>query len=171
MEDIARQAEVAKGTLYLYFNTKSELLEAVILTAIMPTLQEMGKAAEETTGSACELLSHQMLIAAKRMASPEMASLLRHMISGGVEHSDIVKLYYNKVVQSGLEHVGATLKRGVASGEFRPEIEQIDPLVLVGAHVYTAVWRILFNDIQDIDIDKLVDDHLRVVMRGLLVEP
>ncbi len=171
MEDIAREAEVAKGTLYLYFDTKNALLEAVILTAIMPTLQKMGQVAEESEGSARELLSQQMLIAAKRMASPEMASLLRHMISAGAQHKDIARLYYDNVVQSGLEHVGKTLQRGVASGEFRQEIQDIDPLVLVGAHVYTAVWRILFDDLQEIDIEKLVDDHLELVFRGLLVEP
>ena len=171
MEDIAREAEVAKGTLYLYFDTKNALLEAVILTAIMPTLQKIGQAAEDSTGTARELLSQQMLIAARRMASPEMASLLRHMISAGTQHKEIVKLYYDKVVQSGLEHVGQTLKRGIASGEFRPEIEQIDPLVLVGAQIYTAVWKILFSDLQELDIEKLVEDHLQLVLRGLLVDP
>lgn len=169
MEDIAREAEVAKGTLYLYFDTKSALLEAVILTAIMPTLQKMGQVAAESTGTARELLSQQMHIAAKRMASPEMASLLRHMISAGAQHKGIAKLYYDNVVRSGLEHVGATLRRGVEAGEFRPEIAQIDPLVLVGAHVYTAVWKILFNDMQALEIEKLVDDHLELVLRGLQV--
>lgn len=171
MEDIAREAEVAKGTLYLYFDTKNALLEAVILTAIMPTLQKMGQVAEESTGTARELLSQQMHIAAKRMASPEMASLLRHMISAGAQHKGIAKLYYDKVVQSGLDHVGATLQRGVKTGEFRPEIAQIDPLVLVGAHIYTAVWKILFNDLQELDIKMLVDDHLELVLRGLLAKP
>lgn len=168
MEDIAREAEIAKGTLYLYFETKNALLEAVILTAIMPTLQKMGQVAADSTGSARELLSQQMHIAAKRMASPEMASLLRHMISAGAQHKGLAKLYYDNVVQSGLEHVRATLRCGVESGEFRPEIEHVDPLVLVGAHVYTAVWKILFNDLQELDIEKLVDDHLELVLRGLL---
>lgn len=169
MEDIAREAEVAKGTLYLYFDTKNDLLEAVILTAIMPTLQKMGQVAAESTGTAHALLSQQMLIAAKRMASPEMVSLLRHMISAGTHHKDIGKIYYDNVVQSGLELVGATLQRGVATGEFRPEIKLIDPLVLVGAHVYTAVWKILFNDMQELDIEKLVEDHLELVLHGLLM--
>lgn len=170
MEDIASEAEVAKGTLYLYFKTKSTLLEAVILTAIMPTLQEMGQVAAESTGTAQDLLSHQLLIAAKRMASPEMASLLRHMVSAGAHHKDIAKLYYDKVVLSGLDHVGATLRRGVETGEFRKEVKHIDPLVLVGAHVYTAIWKILFSDMQELDIERLVDDHLELVLRGLLLE-
>ena len=171
MEDIARQAEVAKGTLYLYFDTKNDLLEAVILTALMPTLEKMGQIASESTGSARGLLSKQMHIAARRMASPEMASLLRHMISGDGQHRDIIELYYDKIIQSGLKHVSATIERGVASGEFRPEAKTIDPLVLVGAHIYATVWKILFDDLKEIDIEKLVEDHLQLVLRGLLAEP
>jgi AcrR family transcriptional regulator len=41
MGDIARETQVAKCTLYLHFDTKIDLLEAVILTEVMPTLQKM----------------------------------------------------------------------------------------------------------------------------------
>ncbi|WP_299861328.1 TetR/AcrR family transcriptional regulator [uncultured Hoeflea sp.] len=168
MTDIAREAEVAKGTLYLYFDTKIELLEAVILTEIMPTLQKMGEVAQSKTGSATDLLARQMRIAARRMASNEMASLLRHMVSGSSQHRRIIKLYYDNVVQSGIEHIKATLDYGVETGEFRQNIKDIDPLVLVGAHIYTAVWKILFADLEELDIEKLVDDHLELVLGGLL---
>jgi len=171
MVDIAREADVAKGTLYLYFDTKIDLLEAVILTEIMPTLQKMGEVAQSATGSAKDLLAQQLRIAARRMASQEMASLLRHMISGGSQHQQIIKLYYENVVQSGIEHIKATLDYGVETGEFRQEIKDIDPLVLVGAHIYTAVWKVLFADLQELDTDKLVDDHLELVLKGLLADP
>lgn len=168
---IAREADVVKGTLYLYFDTKIDLLEAVILTEIMPTLQKMGEVAQSATGSAKDLLAQQLRIAARRMASQEMASLLWHMISGGSQHQRIIKLYYENVVQSGIEHIKATLDYGVETGEFRQEIKDIDPLVLVGAHIYTAVWKVLFADLQELDTDKLIDDHLELVLKGLLADP
>mgnify|MGYP001800603513 CR=1 FL=1 len=170
MVDIAGEAEVAKGTLYLYFDTKIDLLEAVILTEIMPTLQKMGEVAQSRTGSAKDLLSQQLRIAGRRMASQEMASLLRHMISGGSQHQQIIKLYYDNVVQSGIEHIKTTLEYGVQTGEFRQQIKDIDPLVLVGAHIYTAVWKVLFADLEELNIDKLVDDHLELVLKGLLAD-
>ena len=37
MSDIAREAEVAKGTLYLYFESKVALLEGVITKEIIPS--------------------------------------------------------------------------------------------------------------------------------------
>ncbi|MEM1038953.1 MAG: TetR/AcrR family transcriptional regulator [Pseudomonadota bacterium] len=171
MADVAEEAEVAKGTLYLYFETKSALLEGVVETAIMPTLQKIGEMAQTHSGSARDLLVQQMQVAAARMASPEMKMLLRLMISGGSRHSGIVDFYYNNVVQSGLNHFKSTLDQGVASGEFRPEMGGIDPLVLVGAPIYTAVWNILFEEKQSIDADQLVNDHLELVLKGILKEP
>ena len=168
MADIAKEAGVAKGTLYLYFDTKIELLEGVVLTVIMPTLQKIGEVAETKAGSASELLKQQLRIAALRMASPEMKTLLRHMISGGPQHQGIIKLYYDNVVQRGLEHFKSTLDFGVETGEFRKEIKDIDPLILVGAHIYTAVWNILFGDLEDLDVDKLVNDHFELIQFGLL---
>ena len=92
------------------------------------------------------------------------------MISGGSSHGGIVDFYYNNVVQTGLNHFKSTLDQGVESGEFRPEIGDIDPLVLVGAPIYTAVWNILFDEKQTIDADRLVNDHLELVLNGILQE-
>jgi len=46
MVDIAKEAEVAKGTLYLYFETKAALLEGVIQSVILPALEQIGEAAK-----------------------------------------------------------------------------------------------------------------------------
>lgn len=101
MVDIAREAQVAKGTLYLYFDTKVDLLEAVILTEVIPTLQKMGEVAQSCTGPARDLLAQQSRFATRRMVSQEMASRLRHMIAGGSQHQRIIKLYGDNVVQLG----------------------------------------------------------------------
>ena len=41
MVDIAREPQMVKGTLCLYFDTKVDLLEAVILIEVMLILQKM----------------------------------------------------------------------------------------------------------------------------------
>ena len=171
MIDIAREAEVAKGTLYLYFDSKAALLEGVIRSVIMPTLTVVRKTAEDHSGSAAELLSDQIRITARRMASPEMRTILRHMISGGSKHKRIVQFYYDNVIKNGRALFESTIKYGVERGEFKKEVADIDSLVIFGANVYAAVWKILFDDISPIDIEKLVDDQLKYVIPGLLRDP
>lgn len=169
MSDIAEEAEVAKGTVYLYFDTKVDLLEGVIEQEIIPTLQQIGAAGHSQSGTAKERLANQVRIATKRMASPQMKTLLKHMITIAPKHERIAKFYYDKVVLKGLEHIKATLEYGVETGEFSPEAKKLDPLVIVGAPVYAAVWNILFQEISEIDADKLADDFLKIVLSSVLV--
>ena len=169
MIDIAKEAEVAKGTLYLYFENKSVLLEGVIQTAILPALEQIGSVAKTHSGSAQELLEHHVRTIAARQASPEMKMLIRLMISSPAQHAQLIKFFHTHVVQEGLELIRSTLRKGVESGEFRPDVADMDPLVLVGSHVYAPVWHNLFQDQGPLDIDRLVEENLKVVMSGLLV--
>lgn len=168
MSDIAQEAGVAKGTLYLYFETKAALLEGVIQSAIIPTLQSVDETAQSHSGTAEELLVRQMQIMARRIASPEMRTLLRHMIAGGREqHQGLIESYYENVIEPGLKLLRQTLKQGVDSGEFRKEVADMDPLVLLGAPIYTTVWKLLFEEISPIDTEHLVNDLLELVLLGL----
>ena len=169
MIDIAKEAEVAKGTLYLYFENKSVLLEGVIQTAILPALEQIGSVAQTHSCSAQELLEHHVRTIAARQASPEMKMLIRLMISAPEQHAQLIKFFHSHVVQEGLELIRSTLRKGVESGEFRPEVADMDPLVLVGSHVYAPVWHNLFQDQGPLEIDRLVEDNLKMVMSGLLV--
>jgi len=167
MVDIAKEADVAKGTLYLYFDTKIDLLEGVISTAIIPALQQIGEVGMTHKGSATERLKQQIRIAVSRMASSENRTLLRHMIAGSPKHQRITQFYYDNVVLKGLEHIKATLDYGVETGEFHSKAKNIDPLVLVGAPVYIAIWNILFKDMAAIDPESLANDFLELVLDGL----
>lgn len=169
MADIAREAEVAKGTLYLYFDTKAALLEGVIQSAILPALEEIGSISRANSGSAQDLLEHHIRVIAARQASPEMKMLIRLMISAPEQHRPIIEFFHAHVVREGLELIRTTLKKGVDSGEFRLEVADMDPLVLVGSHVYAAVWHNLFEDDGPLEMDRLVEDNLKIVMSGLLV--
>lgn len=47
-------------------------------------------------------------------------------------------------------------------------LEGLDPLVLVGAQIYTTVRKLLFENLSPIDIDELNNDLMEVSLRGLL---
>lgn len=170
MSDIAREAEVAKGTLYLYFESKVALLEGVITKEIIPSLQQIGQVGQLQSGTAKERLAEQVRITSKRMASPEMKILLQQMISSAPKHGHIATFYYENVIKKGLEHFRATLDYGVQTGEFDRRASDIDALTLVGSSVYAAVWNILFQSIKEVDAEKLAEEFLETILHGLSAE-
>ena len=168
MSAIAEEADVAKGTLYLYFDSKAALLEGVIQSAIIPTLRTADVTAQSHDGTAGDLLKKQMRIMVDRMASPEMQMLLRYMMSGRTkQHQRITQFYFENVVQKGIELLGETIQQGVDSGEFRSELSKIDPLVLLGSQIYTTVWKSLFEGLSPINTDNLNRDLLELLLTGL----
>jgi len=56
MEDIAKHAGVTKGTVYLYYANKEELLKAVVRETLLPRVAELEQVLNDTDCSAPELL-------------------------------------------------------------------------------------------------------------------
>src|SRR6185295_498201 len=61
LEDVAAQAGVSKGTLYLYFTNKEELFKAVVRENMLPVLGEAEGIVGQYAGSSVELFREIML--------------------------------------------------------------------------------------------------------------
>ncbi len=136
LDEIAKQAEVGAGTLYRHFPSREELLKAVYRTE-MGKLAEAQRAFAETLPPVEALRAWLLLfveaIAAKQVIAPALKALT----------GDPKKVFEASYLQIQ-EAVRALVKRAVASGDLRPEIEPADLLrALVGvAHVAdTADWQ------------------------------
>lgn len=168
MIDIANEAEVAKGTLYLYFKNKVALLEGVVQTVVMPSVDSIEQAAQEHSGSAQELLVTQLDVMTKRFMTDEYRILLRLLISEGPKFPQLTQFYYENVITPGMQILRQTLAMGVDRGEFRPDINEIEPFIFAGSPVFMAIWRILFHDSKQLDREKLFADQMDVAIRGIL---
>ncbi len=76
MQDVMEDLGIAKGTIYYYFKSKEELLEAVIEDIVDESLQQMQKSLEESRGNALEKLRH--LVSAGNVAE-DNPEILEHL--------------------------------------------------------------------------------------------
>jgi AcrR family transcriptional regulator len=56
LDEVAARAGIAKGTIYLYFDSKEALFEAVVRARVLPVLDEAETVAAAYQGSTAELL-------------------------------------------------------------------------------------------------------------------
>lgn len=61
MQDVINSVGIAKGTIYHYFKSKKELLEAVIEEIISETIDEMRKIIDTTSGNALQKIEKLMM--------------------------------------------------------------------------------------------------------------
>lgn len=167
LDDVARRAGVAKGTLYLYFDGKDALFQAVIRQAILPRIAEAEALAAGFDGPAEALLRLMLKNLGREIVGTEAGEAMRLVIAEAGRFPELTAFYHRSVVRRGLDLVRAVVARGVAGGEFRPSALDEHPQLLVAPLIMAVIWTALFQRLQPIDLERLLDGHLDLLLDGL----
>jgi AcrR family transcriptional regulator len=122
VDDVAARAEVSKGTIYLYFESKEEILAHLLLEGLDLLLKEMEAAYEPGPGASAEAalraLSNAYL--AFCQSNPQHFRLIMAFDRGRFEESIASELYQEVLDQSlrGLNLVAQTIEKGKNEGVF-----------------------------------------------------
>ncbi len=118
LDDIAKQAGVGPGTLYRHFPTRDALLEAVY-QAEVDTLAAAAVGLARTMPPLPALRAWMLLfvdyIATKKIIAPALTAL-----AGG--SSQVIEASYDRIHAA----VGALVRRAVASGDLRADVDPAD---------------------------------------------
>lgn len=79
MQDVMRHLGIAKGTIYHYFGSKEELLEAVILHVAEEEMQRLEITLEQTEGNALERLQKLIMEGTSRHGEEDHEDLIEHL--------------------------------------------------------------------------------------------
>lgn len=170
MEEIARRASAAKGTLYRYFDTKEALFEAAVKEKISPMFQQMQNVTSAWTSS-FEQLFHALIgkLYAELISNPDRRVLIKILISEGDRFPQLTAFYHEEILSKAKQLLRHIVKQGIESGEFRPTLAQDWPDVLIGPAILAAVWKTTFDHVDPLDLDGFAKAHVDVVLNGLLV--
>jgi len=168
LDSIAERAGVAKGTIYLYFDKKESLFEEAVRAVIGPMIarfEALAGAREENA----EAILRQMVrtLYQEVITDPKKRSLLRLMISQGPRFPPLLRFYHDEVVARSMDALKQVLAYGVERGEFARSPALDYPQILVGPALTAAIWTILFEDIDPIELDAFCEAHLDFMLRAL----
>lgn len=134
MDDVATAAELSKGTLYLYFESKDELYVAMS-TRTLTMLVERVDAATLQSGTGLESLSAMMRAHRDFARShPERFQILIAWMASGFHADPSSASYgeYQQMVATVMQRAAAMIARGQQDGSIRAEL---DPL-----HTVMQMW-------------------------------
>ena len=118
-EEVAARAGVSKGTLFLYFQSKEELLKAVVRENISGRFKEWNDEFANFEGSTVEMLTYCMNIWWERVGSTKASGITKLMMSEASNFPDIAAFYQQEVIEPGQSLIRRILQRGMDRGEFR----------------------------------------------------
>ena len=170
LEDVARRAGVAKGTVFVYFSTKEDLFRAVaqsVLTLHLDRLQAVATGLDKPMAELVPLFLGQ---AAAVIGSGRLPAMMRLLIAESRQFPDLARVWHDEVVAKVLELLTATIERAQARGEVRPGDARLFAFSIVGPMLASALFREVFRDVAVLpDVDALAAQHAQTVLNGLLV--
>ena len=167
LEDVAARAGVAKGTVYLYYESKEALFEAAVRARILPVWSQVGELADTQDGPTIDLFKLILRSMYGIMADPEARTLLRIVVADGQRFPALITFYHREVVSRMRLVLGALIARGVARGEFHEGALTDLPEVLIAPGVMGALWQMTFASEEPIPLERFLAAHLDMVERCL----
>jgi AcrR family transcriptional regulator len=126
-EDVAARAGVGKATLYRRWPGKEDLLIAAFASLTSPLPEAHGESARAD-------LTAMLDVMARDADDPRYARQFALLHGEGQRYPRLVARYKEQVVEPRRELIRSVLRRGVASGELRPDTDvEIAMLTLTGA--------------------------------------
>ncbi len=164
--DVAKEAGVADGTIYLYFKNKDDLLISLFETKMEEILQRFSflidnnQSAEEKLRQFIHLY-FQMIEEDQNLAEVFQVELR--------QSSKFLKDYHNQKFIDFLNLIGDILHQGQSDGQFKTDISiHTMKLIIFGALDELARQWILTEDPQE-NLKQTADQTSNILIRSLLV--
>jgi AcrR family transcriptional regulator len=172
LEDVARQAGVSKGTLYLYFENKEELFKAVVRNSIVPVIGEAEESIAEFEGHSADLLRNVIHSWWQRVGATKASGIIKLVMAEAGNFPELAQFYQDEVITRGTNMIRGLLERAIARGEFRPvDVVQANQ-VLVAPMLMLVTWKHSLAPCNrgELNATAFLDTFLDMALYGLLPE-
>ena len=162
LDDVARRAGVAKGTIYLHFKDKESMFEELISTAIVPLLGRLvpQPSMSGTVRDALEGFANAFI---QEVATTRRGDIIRLIVAEGPRFPAIADFYYREVISRGLAAMRALIELAVARGEIKhPELAHF-PQIVVAPAIVAVIWKSLFERHSPLDAIEMLRVHLDLI--------
>jgi AcrR family transcriptional regulator len=162
LDDVAKRAGVAKGTIYLHFKDKESMFEELIRTAIVPLVGQLASPPPPgaSVRSALEGFARTFL---QEVAATRRGDIIRLIVAEGPRFPGIADFYYREVISRGLAGMRALIELGIARGEIsQPDLARF-PQIVVAPAIVAVIWKSLFERHAPLDAIEMLRVHLDLI--------
>ena len=162
LDDVAKRAGVAKGTIYLHFKDKESMFEELIRTALVPMIGRL-QAPPPIGGSVRDAIEGFAENFIREVASTRRADIVRLIVAEGPRFPAVADFYYREVVSRGLAGMRALIELGIARGEIHHKSLARFPQIMVAPALIAVIWQSLFSRHAPLDATEMFRVHLDLI--------
>jgi len=163
LDDVAKRAGVAKGTIYLHFKDKEALFEELIRTAIVPLVNRLAGGPPPAGGSVRDMVEGFARTFIHEVTTTRRGDIVRLIVAEGPRFPEIADFYYREVVSKGLAGMRAAISLGIARGEIQNKDLAQFPQILIAPAMIAVIWQSLFSKHAPLDAIEMFRVHLDLI--------
>ena len=159
LDDVARRAHIAKGTIYLYFRDKESLFQELVRSMLSPLVGtiEAAPLSEVPIRAVAEMIVDVFV---REIYGTRRKDVIRLVIAEGPRFPKLAEVYYREVVAHVLPVLRARLALAVERGELSRDALARFPQLLVAPALVAIMWNSLFGRMAPLDVRELMRAHL-----------
>jgi AcrR family transcriptional regulator len=159
LDDVARRAGIAKGTIYLYFHDKESLFQELVRAMIGPIVGAIE--AVPASDLPVRVLAQRLLDTfVREVYGTRRKDVIRLIIAEGPRFPKLAEFYYREVIARVLPAMRALLGKAVERGELPSDALARFPQLLVAPGLLAIIWNSLFERFAPLDVRELIRAHL-----------
>ena len=161
LDDVAKRANVAKGTIYLYFRDKESLFQELIramLTPLVGSIEALGAIDVPMSMLADRIVD----LFVREVYETRRKDVIRLMIAEGRRFPNLAEFYYREVLSRIIAAVRAILRRAAERGEAPPGLVDY-PQIIAAPGLLAIVWSGLFERFEPLDVRKMMKTHVELL--------
>lgn len=155
LDDVARRAGVAKGTIYIHFKDKEALFQELILFQLNPVVGSFETALVSDLPLRT-IIDQAIEIFVREIYGTHRKQVMRLIISEGPRFPTLAEFYYREVLARMLKAVRSRLRRALERGEIADDTLIRFPQLLGAASVIAIIWHGLFDRFEPLDVRSMM---------------
>jgi len=169
LDDVAKRAGVAKGTIYLLAKDKNDLLQQIVLGKLSPLLERLAALPALERATLDEFRALMTFFNSEVMHSNRKL-VAQLVIKEAGRFPDLAEFYYREVVTKILAFAGAAAERARAEGLLRSDAYARFPQLIIAPLLFSLIWDANFSKLAPLDVAGLLAAHFEALFDAPLTE-
>jgi AcrR family transcriptional regulator len=161
IDDVARRAGVAKGTIYLYFRDKEALFQELVRTMLVPIIRALEAPPPDVPIRA--LLEAFIDLFVREVYGTKRRAVLRLVMTEGPRFPKLAEFHYRTVVERAMTALRALLERAAERGELKHDALMRFPQLVIAPGIVAIIWSGLFDRFAPLDVAAMMRAHLDIL--------
>lgn len=162
LDDIARRAKIAKGTIYLYFADKETLFQELLRAMFAPVVRAL-ETLPATDMPTRDIMERMIGMFVQEVLGTRRKDVIRLVIAEGPRFPKLAEFHYREVLSRIMAVMSALMARAIARGEVKNSAYAEFPQLIAAPGLVAVIWSGLFERFAPLDVEAMMRAHLDIV--------